>query len=100
MGIPGRVIERSDDARTQRRADTAARIGFDAYGATRDAPDPVANAINRMLDHIHIVDQRIEAMSAALERNGITGHFDHLPELARCALDPGCDDEAPPQTQD
>lgn len=95
VGIPGRIIERSDDERTQRRADTAARIGFDAYGATRDAPDPVANAINRMLDHIHVVDQRIEAMSAALERNGITGHFDHLPELARCELDDACE-EAPP----
>ena len=93
VGIPGRIIERSDDAQTQRRADTAKRIGFDAYGATRDAPDPVANAINRMLDHIHIMDQRIEAMSAALERNGITGHFDHLPELARCELDPAGDGE-------
>jgi serine O-acetyltransferase len=93
VGIPGRIIERSDDAQTQRRADTAKRIGFDAYGATRDAPDPVANAINRMLDHIHIMDQRIEAMSAALERNGITGHFDHLPELARCELDPACDED-------
>ncbi len=88
VGIPGRIIERAEDRVTQRRADTAARIGFDAYGATRDAPDPVANAINRMLDHIHVVDRRIEAMSAALERNGITGHFDHLPELARCELDP------------
>jgi serine O-acetyltransferase len=91
VGIPGRIIERADDTQTQRRMDTAKRIGFDAYGATRDAPDPVANAINRMLDHIHVVDRRIEAMSAALERNGITGHFDHLPELAPCALDPDGD---------
>jgi len=99
VGVPGRIIERSDDAQTQRRADTAARIGFDAYGATRDAPDPVANAINRMLDHIHVMDQRIEAMSAALERNGITGHYEHLPELVRCELDaasePGPDTKAP-----
>jgi len=93
VGIPGRIIERPDDTQIQRRADTAKRIGFDAYGATRDAPDPVANAVNRMLDHIHIMDQRIEAMSAALERNGITGHFDHLPELARCELDPAGDGE-------
>jgi serine O-acetyltransferase len=93
VGIPGRIIERPDDTQIQRRADTAKRIGFDAYGATRDAPDPVANAVNRMLDHIHIMDQRIEAMSAALERNGITGHFDHLPEMPRCELDPACDEE-------
>jgi serine O-acetyltransferase len=91
VGIPGRIIERPDDTQIQRRADTAKRIGFDAYGATRDAPDPVANAVNRMLDHIHIMDQRIEAMSAALERNGITGHFDQLPDLPHCELD--CDDD-------
>jgi serine O-acetyltransferase len=40
-----------------------------------------------MLDHIHVMDQRIEAMSAALERNGITGHFDQLPDLPHCELD-------------
>ena len=91
VGIPGRIIEPQDDSRSQRRADTAKRIGFDAYGATRDAPDPVANAINRMLDHIHVMDTRIEAMSAALERNGITGHFDQLPDLPQCELD--CDDD-------
>jgi serine O-acetyltransferase len=102
VGIPGRIIERSDDAQTQRRLDTAKRMGFDAYGATRDAPDPVANAINRMLDHIHVVDRRIEAMSTALERNGITGHFDHLPELAPCELDPDGDirPAAKPDVQD
>jgi serine O-acetyltransferase len=98
VGIPGRIIERTDDAQAQRRADTAKRIGFDAYGATRDAPDPVANAINRMLDHIHVMDQRIEAMSAALERNGITGHFDQLPELARCELDAAGEEPAQADT--
>ena len=98
VGIPGRIIERSDDVQSEQRATTAKRIGFDAYGATRDAPDPVANAINRMLDHIHLVDQRIEAMSGALERNGITGHFDHLPELAPCELYPDGDDQPRPKT--
>jgi len=88
VGVPGRVIERSADATTQRRADTAKRIGFDAYGAVRDAPDPVANAINRMLDHIHIMDRRMEAMSRALEEHGITRHFEHLDDLEGCGIDP------------
>jgi serine O-acetyltransferase len=88
IGVPGRVIERVGDVTTRRRADTAKRIGFDAYGATRDAPDPVANAINRMLDHIHIMDRRMEAMSRALEAHGLTRHFEHLHDLDDVELDP------------
>ncbi len=88
VGVPGRVIEHAGDATARRRADTAKRMGFDAYGATRDAPDPVANAVNRMLDHIHILDRRLEAMSRALEEQGITRHFAHLDDLDDCVLDP------------
>ncbi|MCF7997097.1 MAG: serine O-acetyltransferase, partial [Chromatiaceae bacterium] len=88
VGVPGRVIEHAGDAASRRRADTAKRMGFDAYGATRDAPDPVANAVNRMLDHIHIMDRRMEAMSRALEEQGITRHFEHLNDLDDCVLDP------------
>jgi serine O-acetyltransferase len=81
VGVPGRIIEPAKDTTTRRRADTAKRIGFDAYGATRDAPDPVANAINRMLDHIHHMDERMEQMSRALESHGIMQHFEHDPTL-------------------
>lgn len=88
VGVPGRMIEQGGDAAARRRADTAKRMGFDAYGATRDAPDPVANAVNRMLDHIHIIDRRMEAMSRALEEQGITRHFEHLDDLQGCVLDP------------
>jgi serine O-acetyltransferase len=89
VGVPGRAIERVCDEDSKRRADTAARIGFDAYGATRDAPDPVANAINRMLDHIHHMDRRIEAMSRALEERGVMRHFDHDTDLDSVQIDPG-----------
>jgi serine O-acetyltransferase len=95
VGVPGRVIERAADPASQRRADTAKRIGFDAYGAVRDAPDPVANAINRMLDHIHIMDRRMEAMSVALEDHGITKHFEHLNDLDGCNIDPVTPDTPP-----
>lgn len=77
VGVPGRIIEPASDAAAQRRADTAKRIGFDAYGATRDAPDPIANAINRMLDHIHHMDQRLEALTLALEHGQAVPHFEH-----------------------
>jgi len=86
VGVPGRVVERHSDQKQEQRSATAKRIGFDAYGATRDAPDPVAHAINCMLDHIHLMDQRLEAMSKALEQNGITEHFDLLPGLESCEI--------------
>ncbi len=92
VGVPGRIIERPVDAASRRRADTAKRIGFDAYGAVRDAPDPVADAINRMLDHIHVMDRRMEAMSRALEEHGITRHFEHLSDLDGCGIDPALPD--------
>ncbi len=95
VGVPGRIIEPAKDAATQRRADTAKRIGFDAYGATRDAPDPVANAINRMLDHIHHMDQRMEAMSMALETQGIMPHFEHDANLDSAEFAPTTDAEQP-----
>ncbi len=92
VGVPGRVIERAGDPASLRRADTAKRMGFDAYGAVRDAPDPVANAINRMLDHIHVMDRRMEAMSRALEEHGITRHFEHLSDLEGFGIDPATPD--------
>jgi serine O-acetyltransferase len=95
VGVPGRVVERHSDQKQEQRAVTAKRIGFDAYGATRDAPDPVAHAINCMLDHIHLMDQRLEAMSKAMERKGITGHFDHLPDLESCEIVSAGEVEAP-----
>lgn len=90
VGVPGRIIEPAKDATAKRRADTAKRIGFDAYGATRDAPDPVANAINRMLDHIHHMDQRMEAMSRALEKEGIMHHFEHDADLDAMEIEEAC----------
>ena len=87
VGVPGYIVEPpATDEADQRRAVTAERIGFDAYGATKDAPDPVANAVNLMLDHIHALDRRIEALCQVLEKQGISGHFDHLPDLQACGL--------------
>jgi serine O-acetyltransferase len=94
VGVPGRIIEPAQDATSRQRADTAKRIGFDAYGATRDAPDPVANAINRMLDHIHHMDQRMEQMSRALEAKGIMRHFEHDPTLDSVELAPATEMES------
>jgi serine O-acetyltransferase len=61
-------------------------MGFDAYGETRDMPDPVATAVNGILDHIHIMDQRLEDMCKGLKDLGAEVSDLNLPDLGPCAL--------------
>jgi len=90
IGIPARVARRRsepEDEDSRRRAETARRMGFDAYGATRDMPDPVANAINSILDHVHYTDQRLEEMCHALRKLGGEVTDESIPDLAGCGMD-------------
>jgi serine O-acetyltransferase len=86
VGVPGRLVERSGDANAQKRAAMAKKIGFDAYGATRDAPDPVAHAINCMLDHLHAMDHKMQHMCEALKQLNLIENFSDLPSLERCEI--------------
>ncbi len=80
VGVPGRVVSTDVDSRTQQREATARKIGFEAYGQTQEVQDPVAHAINCMLDHTHLMDQRMKGLSEALVRAGIKVNLE-LPEL-------------------
>jgi serine O-acetyltransferase len=88
VGVPGRVVEAAQSEAERRRHATAKKMGFDAYGATRDAPDPVANAIHSILDHVHIMDAKMEAMCGALKSLNAEFKDIELPELGECSLDP------------
>lgn len=80
VGIPGRVIsKRSED--DKRREAMAERMGFDAYGLSKDMPDPIANAINRILDHLHTLDQRVDENCRALKGMGADVDVSTIPEL-------------------
>lgn len=72
VGVPGHLVRCQEAAEAQEipehRAELAKKMGFDAYGLTRDMPDPVSNAINAMLDHIHKMDSDIELMSGKLHQ--------------------------------
>ena len=92
VGVPGRVIHQHDDAE-QKRHEIAQKLGFDAYGATKDAPDPVATAINKMLDHIHAMDEKMEIMCAALKQFGTEIDVTKMPDLGSCAISGGDDEE-------
>jgi serine O-acetyltransferase len=89
VGIPGRVVKReaTPDEHHQRRRDFAKKIGFDAYGTTQDMPDPVANAIDRMLDHIHALDNKLEMLCESLKKADIEIKYMPLPTLKSSELD-------------
>ncbi len=89
VGVPGHVVRRDDPGRDADRRAFAERIGFDSYGTTRDMPDPVAHAVNCMLDHIQAMDRRMEAMCAALKSLGTELADVHVPDLGPCEIRSG-----------
>ena len=87
VGIPGKVVRKKpSDEHERRREETARRIGFDAYGQRGDMPDPVASAINQLLDHIRVQDRRTEALCRTLRKMGA-----QLPEVEMPDIDPCAD---------
>jgi serine O-acetyltransferase len=90
VGVPGRVVtargEPQHEAHRRRKA-FAEKIGFDAYGTTRDMPDPVANAIDCMLDHIHAMDTQMQNMCKTLKKQGFEMEEVELPGLDACEID-------------
>ena len=100
VGVPGHVVaprgEGADDQQRKRHA-IARKIGFDSYGMHGTMPDPVAQAIDCMLDHVHATDQRLEAMCAALKKAGVEVQTPEMPELdmQRFKEELGCRVEPP-----
>lgn len=81
VGIPGRIILKSDDEQEAKRKAIAEKLGFDAYGVSQDMPDPIARAIGQLLDHLHAVDGRLEGMCGALKSLGSDYCAKDLPVL-------------------
>jgi serine O-acetyltransferase len=66
VGIPGRVAHAVSD-KFRQRAETAKKIGFDAYGEVRDMPDPVTEALDSLLDHALGIEKEIAALKGKLD---------------------------------
>ena len=87
VGVPGRVVSKKPAAEPDSRRQAIARkMGFDAYGETQDMPDPVATAVNGILDHIHAMDARLEDMCAGLKALGAEVGDMKLPDIGNCEL--------------
>jgi serine O-acetyltransferase len=85
VGVPGRMVGGVKEPDAKRQA-IAKKMGFDAYGATSDMPDPVATAVNGILDHIHAMDERLEDICRGLKELGAEVGEIQLPGLDSCQL--------------
>jgi serine O-acetyltransferase len=63
VGIPARIIL---DEQDRSREEKAAKLGFSAYAVTKD-DDPMANAIQGLLDHSVDMDKRMQLILNELE---------------------------------
>jgi len=88
VGIPARIAAQPQSDKSRQREEVARKIGFDAYGQT-DMSDPVSNAINSMLDHIHATDARLVEMCQAIRKLGVDLKDVKLPDIAGCEMENG-----------
>ncbi len=86
VGVPGRIVAHERPSVSDRGAEIARKMGFDAYGTTKEMPDPVATAINAMLDHIHVMDKKLEDMCRGLKSLGAEVADLQLPDLGPCEI--------------
>ncbi len=98
VGIPGKAVDLQKELVKQEECVSSLtddhlsvhvtkKILFDAYGATQDMPDPVANALGVVLEHMEQQDRRIGALCEQVQALG--GRVDQLPpakDLDKSAL--------------
>ena len=85
IGVPAREVIKSDVTQ-KNREQIANKMGFDAYGATQDMSDPVAKTVNRMLDHIHKMDEHMNKMCKQIQHLGGEFDIEPLPDLEDAGL--------------
>ena len=87
VGIPGHIVTPRNDESTRRREAIARKMGFDAYGQRGQMPDPVAHAIDCILDHLQQIDEKMERVSTALHEAGVKVEGANLPTIEACRLE-------------
>ena len=69
VGVPGHIVVKKDDMdKTAQREAMAKRIGFDAYAERKDMQDPIQNALDSILDHMHKVDEELSEIKDRLKK--------------------------------
>lgn len=91
VGVPGRIVSKPVTEKEVQRHATARKIGFDAYGMTKDTSDPMVQAINSMLDHIHAMDTKVGTICRAMEQLGVKVDESPMPALGELEIKDGVD---------
>lgn len=83
IGVPGRIILPAKNVKQTngKRNEIAKKYGFDAYAIADDNPDPVANALGVMLEHVHLMDNKVEEMCKVIQLLGGDVCSDSIPKL-------------------
>lgn len=79
VGIPGRLVVTTKPS--ERMLRIAQQMGFDAYGLTRDTPDPVARAMSSVFEHIQKLDERVISLCKTLHQLDARMPENGLPKL-------------------
>jgi serine O-acetyltransferase len=57
VGVPGHIVVKKDASdESAKREAMAKKIGFQAYAESKDMSDPIQNALDSVLDHLHKVE--------------------------------------------
>ena len=68
VGVPGHIIiKKEKDEKAVQREAMAKKIGFEAYGESKDMPDPIQNALNSFLDHLQKMEDQIHGLQDRIE---------------------------------
>lgn len=91
VGIPGRIILKAVEPEApvddQKRKQMEDHFGFDAYGLSEEMPDPVARSIRSILEHMHLVDERMNSMCCAIKKIDSTYANDDVPPINEDDID-------------
>lgn len=69
VGIPGRIVG-TQSTPTEAQQKLADKMGFNAYGLSKDMPDPVAQTLHSMMEHLTLIDQKLDETTRAVKSMG------------------------------
>ncbi len=91
VGIPARIVHEAAEP-SPAVAEIARKMGFDAYGLSKDMPDPVASAMSMMFDHVQKLDEQLVRVCRLLHE--VDSRMPEL-ELSKFELPDICLDAGP-----
>jgi serine O-acetyltransferase len=84
LGIPAHIVVKRPELDEETREALTKKMGFDAYGVVENMRDPIAQAIAKMLEHMHTTDTHIQYLVNTLKQAGIS--VDNI-EVKECKID-------------